>query len=203
MNQVVNIIPSIPASDLSLLFSVFLTSFICKDDFVLKLILPLKLNPFIWSKMHAQKAHNLMIVNMPSFSLPFFFLVLWNQWVQFRQVFSDIYKTFRTSWKTGNRKWMVRNGNLELGTQNLEQLGIPWAHYILGYHPSLLWLDWWKETFPRKMCHKMSLSKILPSTGIETVNILPQILEVNRYCIYQPSFKYCLIGSILVRGRAP
>jgi hypothetical protein len=34
--------PKIPARDLSLLFSVFLTSFICNDDLMLKFVLPLK-----------------------------------------------------------------------------------------------------------------------------------------------------------------
>ena len=52
----VSIAPSIPASDLSRLFSVFLMSFICKDDLLLKFVLPQKLKPLIWASMHTHSA---------------------------------------------------------------------------------------------------------------------------------------------------
>ena len=47
--------PKIPARDLSLLFSVFLTSFICNDDLMLKFVLPLKWKPFVHASTKANK----------------------------------------------------------------------------------------------------------------------------------------------------
>ena len=47
---------NIPARDLSRLFSVFLTSFICNDDFALKLLLPENEKPVTWATMHRHTA---------------------------------------------------------------------------------------------------------------------------------------------------
>ena len=59
-------VPRIPARDLSLLFSVFLTSFICKDDFELMFVLPLKLNPFVEAIVQAK----IMSVLTNAFMMP-------------------------------------------------------------------------------------------------------------------------------------